>query len=244
MFGGSDGLNSYKQDLWRLTISGNRATWVNLTPSTTTPTSWPSARYGSVSWADNSGNNYLFGGSDGSYKQDLQKLTVSGNTATWVNLTPYPIPPSWPSARYRSVGWRDSSDNYYLFGGWNGSYLNDLQKLNVSGNTATWVNLTPVPTPAIWPPQINDNTSWEDNSGNKYFFGGSAGFLIPNNKQDLWKLTVSGNTATWVKLTPNSLPTFWPSIRSGSVAWTDKDGKIYLFGGDNGTSTLNDLFML
>ena len=35
----------------------------------------------------------------------------------------------------------------------------------------------------------------------------------------------------------------YPSARYGSVRWTDKDGKTYLFGGLDG-NYLNDLFLI
>ena len=251
LFGGFNGF--FKQDLWKLTVSGDIATWVNLTPADPITVPWPSGRSGVVVWTDNSGNHYLFGGINqvlinniptfNNY-QDLWKLTVSSNIATWINLTPSDTTLSWPSARSESVGWTDKDGNNYLFGGYEGNsgYDRDLWKLNVSGNTITWVNLTPAdPITVTWPSKIANATSWEDNFGNYYLFGGYNS-IIPTIKQDLWKLNISGNTVTWVKLPPNSLPS-WPSKRISSVAWTDEKGNTYLFGGYNG-SYLNDLFIL
>ena len=223
LFGGNDGAG-YKQDLWMLIGSGS-GSWVELKPSTITQP-WPTGRSSSVAWTDSSGNKYLFGGNGGSIKQDLWKLTVSGNTATWINLTPTTITQPWPSARYSGVAWTDSSDNKYLFGGVdsNNTLYNDLWKLTVSGNTATWVNLIPETITQPWPTARKEGVAWTDKDGNKYLFGGFDG----SYKTDLWKLTVSGNTATWVLFTIRSP---WPLPRKEGVAWADKDGNNYLFGG-------------
>ena len=229
LFGGSDG-TSLLNDLWKLTISDNTATWVQITSTSTLP----SGRDDSVAWADSSGNSYLFGGYRSGRLNDLWKLTVSNNTATWVQIT---STSTLPSARYGSSVWKDSSGNYYLFGGFDGSYKQDLWKLTVSDNTATWVQITSTST---LPSGRRSSVAWTDSSSNIYLFGGYNGSFI----QDLWKISVSSyNTAIWVNLTPNTIPTSWPSARYDSIAWKDSSGNMYLFGGYNGSS-LQDLWKI
>jgi N-acetylneuraminic acid mutarotase len=162
LFGGSPGPPGQFElfnDLWK--YSAGQWTWVagsNMfdqygtygTVGTASSNNAPGGRVAAVTWADSSGNLWLFGGdgfdSAGSldYLNDLWKF--SGGQWTWIggsNLVRGPgtygtqgtaAPTNVPGARFGEVGWIDPSGNLWLFGGDGydstgaGNDLNDLWK--------------------------------------------------------------------------------------------------------------------
>ena len=180
----------------------------------------PGGRFGSVSWTDNSGNFWLFGGSGedstgsggGGDLNDLWEYSPSTNEWTWESGSNIagasgvygtmgtPSTSNTPGARDGSVSWVDSSGNLWLFGGEvNDSASNDLWMFN--------------PTTKAW--------TWE--SG-----GSTAG--------------ASGVYGTLGVAAPNNVP----GARFGAVSWIDKNDNLWLFGGTSIVSTgavyLNDLW--
>jgi gliding motility-associated-like protein len=100
------------------------------------------------------------------------------------------------------------------------------------------------------------STSWVDNDGNLWLFGGQ-GYSSRDDLDDLndlWKYTISDNKWTWMKgddrgdanerygtkgeFDSRNSPT---GLR-GSTGWTDKSGKFWLFGGANGNDMYSDLW--
>jgi N-acetylneuraminic acid mutarotase len=178
------------------------------------------------------------------------------------------------NARSGSALWIDSANRFWLFGGY-GPFqggvdnFNDLWKFD--GTTWTWVagtNLLGQPgvmgtkgvaDPASTPGARSNGTRWIDSSNNLWFFGGVGhdgldGFGSCN---DLWKW--NGSAWAWISgsasvsqiglygtegvPSPNNVP----GARSGSPAFTDAAGGLWLFGGYGmdslGTfSLLNDLW--
>jgi len=126
---------------------------------------FPGGRSGSVSWRDNEGNLWLFGG--GGYAKDnkqfffndLWRYNIKKNEWTWISgadtlnsqgitNTSLGIPSTSnsPSAREHAVCWTDSSGNLWLFGGRgyhkNVTYaqrLNDLWRYDIKRNEWIWV---------------------------------------------------------------------------------------------------------
>ena len=172
LFGGfgadSMGTGSELNDLWK--FDGTNWTWVGGsrvgnqaglygTKGTASPSNVPGARDSSVTWADATGNLWLFGGfgvdSVGTvgFLNDLWKF--DGSNWTWVNGADIvsqsgsygtkgtPSPSNAPGARFSAVSWTDKSGNLWLFGG--GGFdsvgtrnlLNDLWKFD--GANWTWV---------------------------------------------------------------------------------------------------------
>jgi N-acetylneuraminic acid mutarotase len=182
-----------------------------------------------------------------------------------------------PPARYGALSWTDRSGNFWLYGGTaappatNSLVLSDLWKFNdgqwtwISGSNAT--DQSPVygtlgvPAPGNTPGARFEAATWVDSSGNLWLFGG--GGAIANQKtlglNDLWRY--SNGEWTWMggpQVTASSNSGVYgtkgvaaasnlPSGRDSAVAWTDRLGNFWLFGGFGYSSLglvgdLNDLW--
>ena len=113
-----------------------------------------------------------------------------------------------------------------------------------------------IPNPANTPQGFYEAAYWIDLQGNFWIFGG----LDDNHAgtSDLWKYDPVSNEWAWMKgpgteNDPGNFgtkgvpsPTNNPSARGyGSCCWTDNNGDLWLFGGNNesgGTGVLNDLW--
>ena len=214
VFGGYNSTSSYLNDLWRF----NGTSWSQVTNAGTPP----SVRSQAVAWTDNAGNAYVFGGSNSaSYFNDLWKFTT--NDTKWTQLT---NPSTLPGVRFGAVAWTDNAGNAYVFGGFNGNYLNDLWRFNGT----SW---SPVTNAGTAPSVRVQAVAWTDNAGNAYVFGGFNNTFSYLN--DLWRF----NGTSWSPVTNAGTP---PSGRIEAVAWTDNAGNAYVFGGEYGNYYLNDLW--
>jgi N-acetylneuraminic acid mutarotase len=193
-----------------------------------------------------------------------------------------------PGGRGAAALWKDQSGNIWLLGGYgfdsNGavSYLNDLWKLDPSTNEWAWMSGSTtigssggqpgvygeLRTPAVGnvPGGRAVPSSWIDDSGNLWLFGGygydSVGALSTLN--DVWKFTPSTMLWTWMGGSSTIGPNYGysgvygmqgqaatgnlPGSRYFSTGWTDSSGNFWLFGGygfsGNGYfGSLNDLWM-
>jgi N-acetylneuraminic acid mutarotase len=183
-----------------------------------------------------------------------------------------------PGARYASVSWIDSSNNLWLFGGYGyvgpemGMEIGNLSDLwKFDGTNWTWVSgmntfnnygnygTKGAANPANMPSGRLDSTTWTDDSGNFWLFGG-VGFDKNGNSgylNDLWKF--DGSNWTWVNgPNINNQPGIYGNIgeagadnvpggRVSSASWIDSDNNLWLFGGSgydtNGAyGRLNDLW--
>lgn len=160
----------------------------------------PGNRAYSISWKDDAGNFWLFGGLGvgGGLLNDLWKY--DGARWTWVSgdslvnqrgsygVMGTASETNKPGARYFSVSWKDKAGNLWLFGGhgYDGagtrSSLNDLWKFD--GVSWTWVSgdatanhcgvygLKGTPDPGNKPGTRKYSVSWTDKAGNLWLFGG------------------------------------------------------------------------
>jgi hypothetical protein len=177
----------------------------------------PGARWAHVSWADPSGNLWLFGGggnaaSSAGRLNDLWKW--DGTSWTWMSgsnaadqsgtygTKGIAEPANVPGGRWESVSWTDGGGSLWLFGGHdslNGNVgnLNDLWKWD--GSNWTWVS--------------------GSDGMNQYGTYGTKGVAAPGNV---------------------------PGARCESVGWKDANGDFWLFGGFGLSSSdeggLNDLW--
>jgi len=248
LFGGqgyySTGNQSYLNDLWKFIPTAKTWTWVGGsdtanavgvygTQGIAAANNVPGARSYSVSWRDNSGNFWLYGGEGygptGTANGDLSDLWKFSPTTkewTWVNgSNAGSVDPVYgtqgvastsntPGGRDSSVGWADNSGNLWLFGGFdydtasgsNGTndFLNDLWKFSATTKEWTWMG--------------------GRNTGNANGVYGTLGTPSASNV---------------------------PGARGSegiAVTWTDSSGNFWLFGGDGYDSTgiydglLNDLW--
>jgi N-acetylneuraminic acid mutarotase len=263
MFGGEGFDNDYihgenpLNDLWEFNVAKGEWAWVagpeNLacpgksigacTPLATygaegvgSPKNTPGGRWEAVSWVDSEGNLWMFGGegidSEGvsySYLNELWKFDPANKDWTW-------------------MGGRKAVGPHF---GVPGAY--GERGKAVSGN---W------PGSRIWP------YGWTDNSGNLWLFGGD-GFDLNGTQgelNDLWEYSPASGKWTWISgsdtvgkgsLVPSVYGTLGvpaaentPGGRSAGLAWKDKQGNAWLFGGygaDGATSGslsgwLNDLW--
>ena len=183
VMGGTTGFTSPQQnDLWMYNPATNEWTWMgdNYEPNppgvygqlgVAAATNVPGGRVSSVSWTDNAGNFWLFGGYgfdvNGNLGQlnDLWRYQPSTGFWTWmsgsdtVNASPnygalgVAAATNVPGARTTPANWIDSSGNLWLFGGvcwcWSATnpsyYFNDLWKFNPSTAQWTWMAGSNVP---------------------------------------------------------------------------------------------------
>jgi N-acetylneuraminic acid mutarotase len=196
----------------------------------------PGGRAGSVSWVDGSGNLWLFGGDGYDSKgqnyllNDLREFNPSSKQWTWVSGSNLVLgkanygalgvtaATNVPGARQEAVSWKDSSGNFWLFGGQgldsngtSGSF-NDLWEFSPSSKAWTWVSggstvnakgvfgTLDVAAGGNVPGSRYNAVSWADGSGNLWLFGGygddSSGSQFDLN--DLWEFSSSSKQWTWV----------------------------------------------
>jgi N-acetylneuraminic acid mutarotase len=155
---------SWLSDLWKYNPTTNEWTWMKGsngsnsagsygTQNVAAATNNPGAREFPVTWTDNAGNLWMFGGTNNAssgWYGDLWKYTISTNMWTWVkgfntfdNNGVYgtlntPATTNLPGSRSASATWADNSGNLWLFGGrgfgatGSASFLNDLWRYNIT----------------------------------------------------------------------------------------------------------------
>jgi N-acetylneuraminic acid mutarotase len=160
-------------DLWVFRPSNGQWAWMGGDSLTNAPGVYgskgiaaaknePGARLASVSWSDNAGNLWLFGG--GTFVSgelvplnDLWKFTPSTGLWTWVRGDSIPgrsgiygvkgvaSSVSLPGARAYSIGTTDASGDFWLYGGYGSGNskvgsLNDLWKFTAATAEWTWLS--------------------------------------------------------------------------------------------------------
>ncbi|MGO9931617.1 MAG: kelch repeat-containing protein [Steroidobacteraceae bacterium] len=198
---------------------------------------YPSARYAAVSWMDNNGHFWLFGGNGyGSpgvtnqvpwadsfgYMNDLWEYVPPATgvaNGTWTCLTGDtqafdPLHPSAlngsPPPRDGASGWTDSNGNLWLFGGTglNGA-LNDLWMYSPSSGTWTSVSAGASGSP---PPRWGA-ASWTDSKHDFWLSGGATGgapfsYSAPTGVfNDYWEYKPAAGTWTLIGGSASAVPT-------------------------------------
>jgi hypothetical protein len=155
IFGGARYDGPLLNDLWRYDIGTNEWTWMSGTDTISHPGTYigrcvssqnrvPSARAeGRACWKDLNGNFWLYGGGSTNYMNDLWVYSPNINEWTWAfgdSLTggaavygtlQIAAPGNNPGGRCGTVSWVDGFNNLWLFGGMNGSTMNDLWKFTM-----------------------------------------------------------------------------------------------------------------
>jgi hypothetical protein len=239
LFGGwgydINGVDGALNDLWKLDgtywiwVSGSdtvNQSGVYGTKGTPSLSNVPGARYDSVSWIDESGRMWLFGGANdnGDLFNDLWKY--DGTFWTWMSgasvvdqngvygTKGVPASTNVPGSRWGSISWIDANGRFWLFGGYGrdsiGSTgnLNDLWKYD--GTYWTWVSgSNTINQAGVYgtkgvaasnnvPGAREKSISWIDESGNLWLFGGRIVHLGIGIDflNDLWKFDDAN--WTWV----------------------------------------------
>ena len=227
---GQTGYLGYLNDLWMYSPATLEWTWEGGAKLSNQPgvyglqgvpsvTNAPGARSGAVAWTDSNGNLWMFGGVGDSGVGDLNDL--------WEY---FPLLHEW--------AWEGGSTNADQSG------VYGTQGVAAVGNE---------------PGARTGAVAWVGVDGNFWLFGGdgygsNSTFGALN---DLWMYSPVTHEWTWeggsqLENQPGvygiqGMPaaTNVPSARSGSVAWADANGNLWLFGGtmNNGVENLNDLWM-
>jgi N-acetylneuraminic acid mutarotase len=233
LFGGiappSATTDNYLNDLWE--YSAGQWTWIGgsdtynqagIYGNQGTPASGniPGARFAAVSWKDQSGHFWLFGGlgldinGSSEFLNDLWEY--SAGQWTWIGGPSVALPNqpgiygaqgtaasnNIPGGRSNAVSWTDASGTFWLFSG---------SGLDSAGNIG------------------NLNDLWKYSAGEWTWMGGANVINEPGT------YGVEGTAA----------PSNIPSARFGSAVGTDAAGNLWLFGGSTGTNSfepMNDLW--
>lgn len=233
-----------------------------------------------AAWTDANGDLWMYGGGGSGEFSDLWRYHIATDEWTWMHgsqsLNAPAVygtlgvedPLNMPGTRRTYSRWKDLSGNLWLFGGFTvAGVLNDLWRYNPLTNSWTWISGSNTPASpghfgvkcqsdslnipnARW----ENRTSWTDNNGNFWLFGGGTNSGIVG-QNDLWKYCVSQNKWTWISGDSTtgpvgnwgtigvSSPLNKPDGRFGSVGGKDNNGNLYMFGGYNAsTSPCNDLW--
>jgi len=189
------------------------------------PLNTPGARsLTTLTWADTTGNLWLFGGLYAQIYSDLWKFDVNTLEWTWVSGSNLPndygyfgvqgIPSiiNYPSARSETnISWVDSStNNLWCFGGLlanTSQSSHDLWKYDIATNEWTWMKgdtifsnpvfgTKGIPDPVNSPGSRAAHAKWTSNNGNFWLHGGQR-FWPPTEFNDVWKYDISNNCWTW-----------------------------------------------
>lgn len=185
----------------------NPITAVYGTQGVADPANTPGACYEAISWVDNSGMFWLFGGyGNETVPNVLWKYDPTTNQWTWMKgatdgwcgiygTQGVADPANSPGARSKAVSWTDGDGNLWLFGGEGAGIPNEY------GNCPWgWMN-------DLWKYDLTKNQwTWMKGSGNIGESGiyGTQGVADPANT---------------------------PGARYGSASWTDNSGNLWLFSG-------------
>jgi hypothetical protein len=197
VFGGYNNVKGALNDLWVLSHAnglGGAPAWTNYSPAGTPP----SARYAHTAIYDTTSNQMIiYGGYSGStYLNDVWVLSYAnglGGTPTWTKLSPTGETPA--NRAYHTAIYDNSNNSMTIFGGYNGSYLNDvwvLNNANGSGGTPLWLQISPTvsdPTTryghtAVYDPVNNLMTIFGGLNGSEYF-------------NDVWVLSTANGEGVW-----------------------------------------------
>jgi hypothetical protein len=190
----------------------------------------PGSRWGSVTWSDNAGNLFLFGG------QGLSTNNVGFLNDIW-KFTPgsYDITTPAPPTPATHIG------SYTYSGTW--TQVINTTSVNQPG-VYTTIGATGSSPGGRW-----GAAQCTDSAGNVWVFGGQGidGTGTLGLLNDLWKYNIAGNTWTWMGPTNSNVGQNngvygtqgtalaanapGPGGRQTALLWADNAGNIWLFGG-------------
>jgi galactose oxidase-like protein len=226
MFGG-DNSTGHLNDLWGLSLSGATPAWSQIVATGTAPS--PRIQHTAI-YDPLRDRMIVFGGNDGTLRNDVWALSLSG-TPAWTQLTPTGTPPTGRQALasiYDPVG-----DRMVIFGGNDGSLRNDVWALSLSG-TPAWTNLTPAGTPPTG--RYGHSAIYDPVRSQMIVYGGTDGFI----RSDVWALSLSGPLA-WTSVTTSGTA---PARASHSAIYDAPQDRMVIFGGSDFGGSSNQVWVL
>ncbi|MGC1240650.1 MAG: kelch repeat-containing protein [Chryseosolibacter sp.] len=265
MFGGggfASGVFGYQNDLWKYNISNEAWTWMSGdaevnkagvygTRGVANATNQPGARATGVSWMDNDGNFWIFGGLGYAFNgefgllNDLWKYNIGTNEWTWMRgddrisddgvygTKGMAHESNEPGARGALIGWTDMDGNLWLFGGFgNGGYMNDLWKYEPATNLWTWMSGDDIPNQAgvygtqgmpdaANKPGARSSSSASVGKNGEFWMFGGYDPSAGGRINDLWKYEPATNLWTWI----SGDQTGWQEGIYGTKGKADPDNK-------------------
>jgi hypothetical protein len=162
IYGGDRSTGDHANDTWEFDLTNN--TWTQLQDGTGTA---PEGSYGAA-MVYNNNNLYIFGGSkttSGDITDETWKFDLSNNTWSQLSLS------TTPGTKYSPAYVTDSSNNLYIHGGYNDSYVfqSTIWKLTLSESTSVTTNY-------IQGLDVNGDISFNGNlyQNGSLFVGGSS----------------------------------------------------------------------
>ncbi|MGH2571233.1 MAG: Kelch repeat-containing protein, partial [bacterium] len=216
--GGDDG--ALRNDVWALSFGASRS-WSEIAVAGPAPS--PRASH-AAAYDPLRDRIVVFGGNDGSLRNDVWALSLGG-TPAWTQILPAGTP---PSARERHTAvWDAGGDRLLVFGGHDGNLRADVWELSFGGSPV-WSELTPggpSPTPRRAAAAIVDPIG-----GRWILFGGFDGA----HRDDVWQASLAGPFA-WAELSPAAGPTgrSWHAVVRDASA-----NRMIVFGGAEGSLQL------
>ncbi len=221
VFGGADGFNTAKNEVWVLSFAGT-PTWTMVTPTGTPPTprQWHAAAY------DRLRDRMLVMGGQvgGTGVSEVWALTLAGSPA-WTMLNPAASPS--PGGRSAHVLIYDSAnDRLVVFGGIDGGGAprNDTWTLSL-GASPVWTPLAPAGTPPS--ARYGGGALYDRVRQRLVLFAGGTG---APNQNDTWALSL-GAVPAWTPLSPSGPP---QGRQFHSVSYDPIGDRLLAFGGSSG----------
>lgn len=280
-------------DLWKFSTADGLWTWMGgdngvtqtgryETKGVASTTTKPGSKVGPTSWTDATGKFWLFGGNgatgtpdNNKYANDLWTFSPATSQWTWISGDSTINQPgvygskgvsdagNKPGARFTATGWTDTSGNFFVYAGSNGTgAFNDLWKFSSSSSQWTWLwgdtiagnqsipvyGVKGVASDTTKPGYVpNGAGSWTDGSNNLWLSHGDVLWkYAQTNGQWIW---VRGDTSTLIAsgiTYPGSYgtqgvssATNQPRARRYATTWTDASNQFWMYGGmtDPGTSS-------
>jgi hypothetical protein len=212
-------------DTWALSREGSDR-WVGIPAMGP----YPSGRSAHASVFDPVGNRMIvFGGDDGTYRNDTWELSF-GDGPAWRQLLPTgPM----SSRRGHSAIFDPVRGQVVVFGGFDGTRLNDVWTLSLA--EMMWTELMPSGTK---PAGRQAHGAAYDPAGDRMLIFGGSG---PEYFNDVWALAL-GEEPAWTQITPaGEAPT---PRRAHQVAYNAAQRSLLVFGGIDATGYIGDFHAL
>jgi hypothetical protein len=245
LFGGTDNGANFN-DVWALSTAnglGGTPVWSQLSTNGTSP----AARSNQTAIYDNINNRMtIFAGYGGGFLNDVWVLSTAngiGGIPSWTQTT---VTGSSPGTRdYPSAVYDTTNNLMIIFGGYNGTFYNDVWVLSTANGlgTSSWTQLTAAADPVYGVPtsRYGQSAVYDSANNRMIIFGGLNGIYL----DDVWVLSSAngiGGTPVWSQLSTAGTPPFERAYQS--AVYDATNNQMIIFGGDWYGGRLNDVWVL